>query len=176
MTTPIKTIISICSFLLVLLVVLLGIRQFQTTQPVQPTSTPQPTNAPSESPVGRQVIPTCPAEQIAVGMARALQNPATVCQLLLAQPDAFEQLAANATKFTNLKIINAPHNQYQHIPPEIGQITSLIMLELNNNQLATLPDSFKELKNLSLLDLRNNAFSQTERERIMQLTPAVVAF
>lgn len=186
MTTTTKIIVSVISGLSLVLIILMSAWMLQTLGPnAYITDTTSPTNpstiTPAPSPSNEtsralQELPLCPVEQTTIGMVRALQDPASICRLILVQPDGLEQLAANADKFPNLKTLEAAHGQYREVPADIGRITSLIVINLNDNYLTTLPDSIGQLPNLSLLQLKRNAFSENERTRIKSLTPAIIAF
>lgn len=83
-------------------------------------------------------------------------------------------LPAEIRFLSNLKVLNASHNQFTGVPAEIGQLQNLEVLDYSYNQLTGLPYELANLKNLKVLNLKGNAYSEYDLGIIRKGLPADV--
>jgi len=83
-------------------------------------------------------------------------------------------IQAEIRHLSNLRVLNASHNQMTGVPAEIGQLEKLETLDLSYNQLTGLPYELGNLKNLKTLNISGNNYSQQDLDIIKQKLPASV--
>jgi len=85
-------------------------------------------------------------------------------------------LPESVGNLTNLKNLLLYNNKLNSLPESIVNLQSLEILDAHGNNLKSLPESIGALPNLKFLFLGDNNFSQSEKDRIINLLPNTQVF
>lgn len=196
--TTVYIIVALILFGLLIIGALVGGSWLGGVAPALPSTAPLPTPTPRTISKNSANPSTCTTQDpVHTTLKGALQNPNTVCHLILSHPisylppniDQWSQiltltipqgdlitLPSTIDKLSTVQAIIITNNKLQTLPDEIGQLPYLQWLILDNNQLRSLPTSIAQLPQLEVLSLRGNPLPEEEKNRLRTRLPGATLY